>query len=241
MNQENKIRIAAVGDLHGHEASAGLHRQIFQTASEKADILLLCGDLSNHGLPKEAENLAHDLAGARIPILAVLGNHDYESDHVEEFKKILTTAGVKFLEDEPYEMQGVGFAGVKGFGGGFGKFMLSPFGEAAIKEFVSETVRESLKLESQLRGLETPKKVVMLHYAPILETVVGEPLEIYPWLGSSRLAETIDRFDVSLIFHGHAHHGTYEAFTKKGVPVYNCTYHMMKQKNPEQPFVLIEI
>ncbi len=241
MNQTSKLRIAAVGDLHGHEASAGLHREFFEGVGKNADILLLCGDLSNHGLPKEAENLAHDLAGSKIPILAVLGNHDFESGNTEEFKKILTDAGVKFLEDVPYEIGGVGFAGVKGFGGGFGKYMIGPFGERAIKEFVAETVEEALKLENQLHALETEKKVVMLHYAPIPETIKGEPLEIYPWLGSSRLIETIERFGVSVIFHGHAHHGTHHAVTKKGVPVYNCTYHMMKEINPKQPYVLVEL
>lgn len=239
--EEKKLRIAAVGDLHGHEASAGLHRKFFESVGQKADILLLCGDLSNHGLPIEAENLAHDLAGMKIPILAVLGNHDFEADKVDEFKKILTHAGIKFLEDEPFEIGNVGFAGVKGFAGGFGKYMLSPFGEPAIKEFVAETVRESLKLESQLQALRTPKKIVMLHYAPIPETIQGEPLEIYPWLGSSRLIETIERFSVQAIFHGHAHHGTYHAVSKKGIPVYNCTFHMMKEKDPTQPYVLIMV
>jgi Icc-related predicted phosphoesterase len=237
----DKLRIAAVGDLHGHEASAGIHREFFEQVSRDADVLLICGDLSNHGLPKEAENLAHDLSASTIPILAVLGNHDYEAGKTEEFKKILTDAKVKFLEDEPYEIQGVGFAGVKGFGGGFGSHMLGPFGEPAIKHFVQEVIRESLKLEGQLNTLSTEKVVVMLHYAPIVETIMGEPLEIYPWLGSSRLAETIDRFKVDAIFHGHAHHGTYEGKTKKNVPVYNCTYHMMKQKDPAQPYVLIEL
>jgi Icc-related predicted phosphoesterase len=241
MNQENKkLRIAAVGDLHGSEV-AGLHREFFQGVAKNADILLLCGDLSNHGYPKEAENLAGDLRGLKIPILAVLGNHDFESGNTEEFKRILTEAGVKFLEDEPYETRGIGFAGVKGFAGGFGKYMLAPFGEPAVKEFVSETVRETLKLENQLHVLETQKKVVMLHYAPIPETIKGEPLEIYPYLGSSRLIETIERFGVDVIFHGHAHHGTHQALTKKGVPVYNCTYHMMKQINPKQPYVLVEL
>jgi uncharacterized protein len=239
--QTNKLKIAAVGDLHGHEASVGLHREFFQNVGGNADILLLCGDLSNHGLPKEAENLAHDLQGIKIPVLAVLGNHDFESDKTEEFKEVLTAAGIKFLEDQPFELNGVGFAGVKGFGGGFGKFMLGPFGEPATKEFVAETVRETMKLESQLQALSTEQKVVMLHYAPVPETIKGEPLEIYPFLGSSRLIEIIERFNVSAIFHGHAHHGTYEAITKKGVPVYNCAYSMMKEKNPERPYVLFEI
>ncbi len=241
MNQKNKLRVAAVGDLHGHEASAGLHREFFQAVAERADILLLCGDLSNHGLPREAENLAQDLSGSKIPILAVLGNHDFEAGDTDGFKKVLSDAGVKFLEDVPYEIEGVGFAGVKGFGGGFGKYMVTPFGEPAIKEFVGETLQECLKLENQLRALDTEKKIVMLHYAPIPETVHGEPLEIYPWLGSSRLVETIERFQVSAIFHGHAHHGTYQGFTKKNVPVYNCAYHMMRQKDPQHPYVLIEV
>lgn len=238
---DQKLKIAAVADLHGHEESAGLHRDFFAQVASEADVLLICGDLSNYGLPKEALNLAQDLAGVRIPVLAVLGNHDYESNQVEKFKDILTNAGVKFLEDGTVTIQGVGFAGTKGFAGGFSNHMLGAFGELPLKSFVAETLNECLKLENQLKSLETEKTVALLHYAPIAATIKGEAPEIYPWLGCSRFAEVIDRYNVSAVFHGHAHHGEYEGHTDKGVPVYNCTYELMKKKNPNKPFALLEI
>ncbi len=242
MNQKTpKLRIAAVGDLHGHEASVGLHAPFFKQVSEEADVLLLCGDLSNNGLPEEAKSLAQDLSNCAIPILAVLGNHDYESGRIVEFKKILSDVGVWFLEDESRWIDDVGFAGARGFGGGFDNYMLSSFGEPATKMFVGEAVSQALKLENQLKNLDTPNKIVVLHYAPIVDTVKGEPLEIYPFLGNSRLGEVIDRFDVKAVFHGHAHHGSYEGKTSKGITVYNCTYEMMKKKNPNKPFAFIEI
>jgi Icc-related predicted phosphoesterase len=135
----------------------------------------------------------------------------------------------------------VGFAGVKGFGGGFNRYMLTSFGEEGIKRFVAEAIQEALKLENALRTLMTEKTVVVLHYSPVTGTLHGEPLEIYPFLGSSRLAEAIDPFDVSAIFHGHAHHGTYEGRTNKGVPVYNTCLDLMRARDPSQPYVLIEM
>jgi Icc-related predicted phosphoesterase len=193
-------------------------------------------------MPAEAEKLASDLKACRIPVVAVLGNHDYQNGHADEVKKILRTAKVVVLdENETFELKGVGFAGVKGFGGGFNKHMLTPFGEETVKNFVSEAVNESLKLEVALNGLRTEKTVVLLHYAPIAGTVVGEPPEIYPFLGSSRLAETIDHFDVNVIFHGHAHHGTREGKTTKGIPVYNCCLQLMQQASPQQPYTLVEV
>ena len=144
-------------------------------------------------------------------------------------------------ETETFELNGVGFAGAKGFGGGFDNRMLTPFGEDAIKQFVTEAVNESLKLEVALNNLRTERTVVVLHYSPIAATVVGEPPEIFPFLGSSRLAETIDHFDVNVVFHGHAHHGTYEGKTTKGTPVYNCCVQIMQQMNVERPFALIEV
>jgi len=202
----------------------------------------LCGDLTNLGMPLEAERLVNDLRSCRIPVVAVLGNHDYQSGRAEELKQILRAGKVVVLEEtETFEMKGVGFAGAKGFCGGFDKHMLAPFGEDPIKHFVNEAVSESLKLEVALNSLRTLKTVVVLHYAPIPATVAGEPLEIYPFLGSSRLAETIDHFDVNAVFHGHAHHGSYEGKTVKGTPVYNCCMQLMQRINPDQPYALIEV
>lgn len=238
----DKLRVAALGDIHIHENSTDALQQVFTEVSQNADVLVLCGDLTHLGLPQEAERLANDLRACRIPVVAVLGNHDYQSGHADEVKKILKLAKVNMLdESETFELNGVGFAGVKGFGGGFDKHMLSPFGEDAIKHFVTEAVNESLKLEIALQGLRTEKIIVALHYAPIAGTVAGEPPEIFPFLGSSRLAETIDHFDVTAIFHGHAHHGTYEGKTTKGTPVYNCCFQLMQRVAPDRMYALIEV
>ncbi len=238
----DSLRVAAVGDLHVHQNSPDSLQAVFDKVSQAADVLVLCGDLTHLGLPQEAEKLVFDLRTCRIPVVAVLGNHDYQSGQQEEVKKVLRAGKITVLEEtETFELKGVGFAGAKGFGGGFDKHMLTPFGEESIKHFVSEAVNESLRLEISLNSLRTDKTVVVLHYSPVAGTVVGEPPEIYPFLGSSRLAETIDHFDVNVVFHGHAHHGSYEGRTTKGTPVYNCCMQLMKQANPEQPFALVEV
>ena len=238
----DSLRIAAVGDLHVNQNSADTLQELFDKISQAADVLCLCGDLTHLGLPAEAEKLANDLRVCRIPVVAVLGNHDYQSGQAEEVKKILRLAKVAVLEEmETFMINGVGFAGAKGFGGGFDNHMLTPFGEDSIKQFVTEAVNESLRLEVALNGLRTEKTAVVLHYAPIAGTVLGEPPEIFPFLGSSRLAETIDHFNVNVVFHGHAHNGTFQGKTSKGTPVYNCCYQLVKKETPEQPFALIEI
>lgn len=237
-----KVRVAAMGDLHVHEKSSTPYKDIFIEISQKADVLALCGDLTHLGLPSEAERLADDLRNCRIPIVAVLGNHDFQSGRVDDVKRILREGNVTILDDEEtLEVKGVGFAGVKGFGGGFDRHMLTSFGEDAIKHFVTESVNESLKLEVALKSLDTERNVVVLHYAPITGTLVGEPPEIFPFLGSSRLAETIDRFQVNVVFHGHAHHGTYSGKTSRGIPVYNCCVQMLLKMTFERPYALIEV
>jgi Icc-related predicted phosphoesterase len=235
-----KLRVAAVGDLHSHVSHEREHRQLMAEVSEHADVLVLCGDLTNVGLPEEAEHLAADLAPVRIPIVAVLGNHDYHHDHAEEVKKILRRSNVTFLEDETFEINDVGFAGVKGFGGGFGNHMLGAFGEKATKLFVKEAVNEALALENSLARLNTSRVIVVLHYAPIAQTAQGESPEIFPFIGCSRLAETIDRYEIDAVFHGHAHHGTLTGHTPKGVPVYNCCSHVLRRAQG-RPFALVEI
>jgi len=216
------LRLAAVGDLHVGETASHPYRALFARASQEADVLALCGDLTNFGKTPEAEILAEDLQACRIPVVAVLGNHDYECGQPQEVSRILHQAGVKLLEGEAYEVAGVGFAGGKGFIGGFGRNMLTAFGEPEIKAFVQASVDENLKLESSLRMLKTERTVVVLHYSPIAETLAGEPPEIFPFLGSARMGETIDRFDgVRLVLHGHAHSGAYQGHTPRGAPVYN--------------------
>lgn len=216
------LRLAAIGDLHVGENMRHPYRELFSRISQEADVLALCGDLTNFGKTVEAEILAEDLQACRIPVVGVLGNHDYECGQPEEVCRILHDAGVKLLHGEAYEIEGVGFAGGKGFIGGFGRHMLSAFGEAEIKAFVQASVEENLKLESSLRMLRTERTVVVLHYAPVEATVIGEPPEIFPFLGSARLGETIDRFDgVKCVVHGHAHRGAYQGRTPRGAPVYN--------------------
>lgn len=237
----SEVRVAAVGDIHVNEATAGEVRSILAEVSGKADILVLCGDLTNRGLPHEAEILVDALSSCRIPVVAVLGNHDFESGESEEIVQILCHAGVRVLDEEPHEIETVGFAGVKGFCGGFDRHTLSPFGEKTIKEFVHEAVDDVLRLESGLARLRTPHKIAVLHYSPIRATVDGEPLEIFPFLGTSRLADPLDHFPVSAAVHGHAHNGSPEGKTSGGVPVYNVAYPLMRKLQPEQPYRIIDL
>ncbi|CAN7762453.1 metallophosphoesterase [Ensifer sp. NM-2] len=223
-----KVRIAAMGDLHMKEQDSPSYKELFSEVSQEADILVLTGDLTDLGKPREAELLVADLRSCSIPVVGVLGNHDYECGHVEEVRAIIKSSGMHLLEGQAVDLNGVGFAGVKGFAGGFGRFMLSSFGEPAIKAMVAESVEESMRLENALRQIRSERAMVVLHYAPIVETVEGEPIEIYPFLGSSRLAETIDRFPVSAVVHGHAHRGKYSGKTPGGAPVYNVASHVEK-------------
>ena len=204
------VRIAAVGDIHLGRAAYGPPIQtLFAPVAEQADVLALCGDLTDRGDPEEGRQLGRALATVGVPIVAVLGNHDHESGKVPELSRILCDAGVQVLDGgDAYEVHGVGFAGVKGFAGGFGRRALGPWGEETIKLFVREAVDEALKLETSLSKLRTERRVALLHYSPIAGTVEGEPREIYPYLGSSRLEEPLIRYPVDVVFHGHAHHGT---------------------------------
>lgn len=235
------MRLAAIGDLHVQETMNQPFRDVFAAMSGGADFILLCGDLTNYGKPSEAEILAADLASATIPVIAVLGNHDHESGHPDTVKGILTQAGARVLDSgEAVEIEGVGFAGCMGAMGGFGRGMLSAFGETAVKAFVQACLDETMKLETGLRMLRTERAVAVLHYAPVTETLAGEPLEIYPFLGNSRLAETIDRFDnVKAVVHGHAHRGAYQGATAKGVPVYNVARPVLARGG--RSFAVIEV
>ena len=237
------LRIAAIGDIHVSKSSQGKFQPLFAQISDSADVMLLCGDFTDYGLPEEARILARELTSSvKIPIVAVLGNHDYESDKQDEIRTILSDAGVNVLDGEVVEIHGVGFAGVKGFAGGFGRGALGPWGEHAIKRFVQEAVDEALKLESALARLRTQRRVAVLHYAPIRATVEGEPPEILPYLGSSRLEEPINRYRVSAVFHGHAHRGSPEGRTATGVPVYNVAMPLLARLNPDRPpFLILEL
>ncbi|HKO15524.1 MAG TPA: metallophosphoesterase [Gemmatimonadaceae bacterium] len=237
------VRLAAVGDIHYARDSQGMLQPLFAQITESADVLILAGDLTDYGLAEEARVLARDLTAAvKIPIVAVLGNHDFESNQEQEIVHLLSDAGVKMLDGDTFEIHGVGFAGVRGFCGGFGRGALGAWGERIIKEFVHEAINEALKLESALSRLSSDHRIAILHYAPIRETVEGESPEIYPFLGSSRLEEPITRFEVAAVFHGHAHRGTPEAKTAKGIPVYNVSHPLLKSSYPDRPaFRLFEV
>jgi len=219
---EGKLRVAAIGDLHVMEDSVAPYRELFTEIAGAADVLVLCGDLTNFGKTSEAEILADDIRACAIPVLGVLGNHDYECGQPEKVAEILHEAGMTMLGEQAVEVEGVGFAGVKGFMGGYGRGELAPFGEPVAKAFVDEAMNEARKLENGLRSLRTERSVAVLHYSPTVETLAGEPTEIYQYLGSQRLADAIDRFDhVKAVVHGHAHHGKYEGKTPGGTPVFN--------------------
>ena len=237
------LRVAAIGDLHVSRQSQGAFQPLFAQITADADVLVLCGDFTDYGLPDEARVLARELTAAmKIPVLAVLGNHDYESGKQHEIREILTDAGVSVLDGEAIEIHGVGFAGVKGFCGGFGRGALGPWGEHVIKQFVQEAVDEALKLETALARLRTSQRVAVLHYSPIRATVEGEPPEIFPYLGSGRLEEPINRYRVNAVFHGHAHRGSPEGRTATGVPVYNVAMPLLARLHPDRPpYLVVEL
>jgi Icc-related predicted phosphoesterase len=236
------VRIAAVGDLHCSRASTGAFQTLFARVAESADVLAMCGDLTDRGQPDEARVLAKELQALKIPKIAVLGNHDFESDAAAEVTQILTEAGVSILDGTALEIAGIGIAGAKGFAGGFGERALQAWGEEPIKTFVRTAVEETLKLESALARLRTVGRVVILHYAPVRDTCDGEPFEIYPFLGSSRLEEPVNRYAASVVFHGHAHNGRPEGKTSGGVPVYNVALPLLQRLFPDQPpFRVVEI
>lgn len=243
MPTSDTIRIATVADVHYAATSQGMLQPLFAQINERADILVLAGDLTDYGLAEEARVLARDLTtSVTIPIVAVLGNHDFESGEQEEVSRILADAGVHMLDGDSIELLGVGFAGVKGFAGGFGRGALGPWGEPVIKAFVQEALNEALKLESALARLKTRHRIAVLHYAPVRETVEGEPIEIMPWLGSSRLEEPLGRFEVSAVVHGHAHKGAPEGKTSTGIPVYNVAIQVLRANFPDRPpFRIIEV
>lgn len=242
MAPKDMVRIAAIGDLHFSRTSPqGVLQPLFAQIAESADVLVLTGDMTDYGLVEEARAFTKELAPAKVPTIAVLGNHDCESNQQSEIAKVLKDAGVAVLDGETTEVHGIGFAGIKGFAGGFGRRALGPWGEDIVKKFVHEAVNEALKLETALARLRTERIVAVMHYAPIQATVEGEPCDIYPFLGCSRLEDPLTRFPVTAVFHGHAHHGAPEGRTRTNVPVYNASASLMRERFPARPFALVEI
>jgi Icc-related predicted phosphoesterase len=236
-----QLRVSAVADIHCTKKKMDSTRDLLSAMAHETDILLLGGDLCDAGLPEEAEILAREIAILKVPVVAVLGNHDFEAGKATEIIEILSNAGVNVLDGKSCEIYGIGFAGVKGFAGGFGERALQPWGEPIIKAFVHEAVEEALKLESALAGLRTPNRIALLHYSPIVETVMGEPPEIFPFLGSSRLEDPLNRYPVAAVFHGHAHRGSPEGVTKTGVRVFNVAKSLLQNISDAPPFKIFEI
>lgn len=235
------LRIAAVGDLHYVKGAQSALQAWLPRVAQHADMLVLCGDLTDHGRLDEAHELARELSTTlRLPIVAVLGNHDFEGGHHEAIADVLLEAGVQMLDGDACEVHGVGFAGTKGFAGGFGRGALGPWGEPIIKQFVQEAINEALKLETALARLRTPHRVAVLHYSPVVSTVTGEPPEIYPYLGCSRLAEPLARYPVTAVFHGHAHGGAPQGAASE-TPVFNVSLPLMLRLSPDLPFHVLTL
>lgn len=235
------MRIAATADLHFSPQSYAKLKEQFERVRDEADVLVLAGDLTNYGQPEEMEPLLNVLVRLRVPTVVVLGNHDYESGKEEELRRMLTGGGIKVLDGSGYERDGVGFAGTKGFVGGFGRGVLTAFGEREVKDFVRASIDEALKLERGMSQLRAKKRVVVLHYSPIVDTVLGEAPEIFPFMGTSRLAEVVDRHGADLVLHGHAHHGKTEGRTTSGVPVHNVAISLLQAQEPSLVYRIFDL
>ena len=235
------MRIAATADLHFSPQSYAKLKDQFERVRDEADVLVLAGDLTNYGQPNEMEPLLNVLVRLRLPTIVVLGNHDYESGLEEELSRMMVNGGIKVLDGTAYERDGIGFAGTKGFVGGFGRGMLTAFGERQIKDFVRASIDEALKLERAMSQLRATKRVVVVHYSPIAETVQGEAPEIFPFMGTSRLAEVIDRHGADLVVHGHAHHGKIDGRTPAGVPVHNVAISLLQAQQPSVVYRIFDV
>lgn len=239
---QRNTKIAAVGDIHVSEHDKGKWADLFKEVSQQADVLLICGDLTDTGDEMEAQVLCEELRSCSIPVVAVLGNHDFEKGRHKLIRQVLQNERVHVLDGEAIAIGDIGFAGVKGFGGGFDNYMLSMFGEGAMKAFVQEAADEAMHLDRALTRLESNesirKKIVLLHYSPVAETVAGEPEQLFPFLGCSQLAEPLNRRKVDAVFHGHAHHGHIEGKTSAGVKVFNVAKPILLKAGYDMPFYI---
>jgi Icc-related predicted phosphoesterase len=235
------MRIAATADLHFTAQRYTALRDELSKVRDEADLLIIAGDLTNYGQPSEMEPLINAIIRLRVPVVTVLGNHDFECGKEQELMRMLTAEGIKVLDGSAYERDGIGFAGTKGFVGGFGRGVLTAFGEPEIKTFVRASVDEAMKLERAMSQLRTNKRVVVLHYSPISATVQGEAPEIFPFLGTSRLAEVVDRHGADFVVHGHAHHGTLEGKTVGGIPVHNVAITLLQSQNPPMVYRVFDV
>lgn len=216
-------------------------QQLLGELKQDFDVLILAGDLTDHGLPEEAEVLAEQLKSFSMPIIGILGNHDHEGGQADAIVEILNSAGITMLQGTSCQVDSVGFVGTKGFCGGFGDLQIAPFGEAALKTFIRTTIDEAVVLENALASLQDCEHTIaILHYAPVRETLIGEPPELFPFLGASRLATAIDTRGVDVIVHGHAHHGSPYGETPGKIPVYNvCRFVQMAHTG--KPYCVLEL
>jgi len=237
------VRVAAIGDLHCRIDSHSLVHELLGDVEDQADVLVIAGDLTDTGLPDEAKVLMEQLSQLKLPVIATLGNHDHESGKPGEVAKIFREGGICLLDGTGWEIDGVGFAGTKGFSGGFGQNMVMPFGEAELKTFILTGINEAIQLEKALINLKNcSRRMAVLHYSPVRETLLGESPEIFAFLGTSRLASAIDTAGVDAIVHGHAHHGSPLGKTLSETPVYNVSRYVQRLYNDNsRPYCLIDL
>jgi Icc-related predicted phosphoesterase len=235
------MRIAAVGDLHCRADTRRNVAVALRGVDQEADVLLLAGDLTDHGTPEEALWLAEELSQIEMEKCAVLGNHDFEGGQDGVVRKILSDAGLHLLDGDPWTLNDLGVAGVKGFAGGFEQSQLQRFGEEAIKTFVDACIAEELKLEKALFQLRTRHRVALLHYSPCRQTLEGEPLEIFPFLGATRLSGPIDQLRPNVAIHGHAHRGTLRGATRGGVPVVNVALPVLRRLEKPLGYLTLDV
>jgi Icc-related predicted phosphoesterase len=242
------IRIAAVGDVHFGRNSRGWIGNYLEEITRQADLFLIAGDLTQTGHVDEARVLCEDLSASSIPVVTVLGNHDFHLGQQGEIVRMLEDAGVKVLDGAAVRIRvretEVGVAGIKGFGGGFAGACASEFGEDEMKEFIRYTKDQARQLKEALLSLDCCYKVALLHYSPIAGTLMGEKPEIYPFLGSYLLSEAVDDSEADVVFHGHAHKGVEKGVTFGGVPVRNvaqpviqhvCNIYTLNKEGLEEP------
>jgi Icc-related predicted phosphoesterase len=235
------LRIAAIADVHARVGDTEILRALAGSAAQDADVLVIGGDLTDLGHLEQAEVLLQALGDCPVPVVVTLGNHDYESGNAAEISCLLAESKVHLLDRSSVVLDGVGFAGVKGFCGGFDHTIANSFGEDLFKAWVTEGILEAEALKTELRGLETGRRVAVLHYAPIRATVEGELPEIHAFLGTSRLGTALDEGYATVAFHGHAHNGPFKGKTPGGVPVFNVSLPVLEQEGFGLPYYVVEI
>jgi uncharacterized protein len=235
------MKIAATADLHARTGDTESLHALAEGAARDADLLVMGGDLTDLGKPEQAMALLEALDGCPVPIVATLGNHDHESGDANQLSRLFAKSGIHLLDRSSVVIDGVGFSGVKGFCGGFDRALANAFGENLFKAWVNEGLEDARALENELLGLETERRVGVLHYAPISATVEGEPPQIYPFLGTSHLARALDEGGATVAFHGHAHSGSLRGSTPGGVPVLNVAVPVLQQAGFAQPYYVFEV